>query len=150
MKKKKYVFLGIVGLFIVTLAVILWQWPDRGNLRVVADRDDLYAVTDRGEIHVVTDASAFISANSIVEESNGEIYLLTDVTPAPAPEEAGVIYRAAKRGQTVLVTLKNSSPPVTFQIVGGLTQGDKMRIKCASRSEAEALSSHLKVLRWRE
>jgi len=131
----KYLLIVAMGMFVVASIAIGYHW------------------LDRGEVHVLTDPSAFVSAKSlekIVEETDGEIYLLVGITPAPFPEEADVIYRAAKnRRKTVIVTLKNTSPAVTFKMIGGLTKEGDMRIQCASREEAKALSSHLKV-RWRE
>ena len=125
----KYIFLSLIVLFIVIGIVIV------------------YNAFDKSEVHISTDSSAFVSVapgDQKIEEIDGELYLLAGITPAPFPEEADDIYRhAKKKGKTIWITMKNSSPEIKFKMVGGLSKKGYMRIKCNSLEEAKALAAQL-------
>ncbi|MCL2012496.1 MAG: hypothetical protein FWG75_06895 [Cystobacterineae bacterium] len=100
-----------------------------------------------GEVHILADSSAFVSVapdRQRMEEMDGELYLLVGITPAPFPKETKRIYHyAKKRGKTIWITIKDSSPEIKFKMLGGLSTDGYMRIKCNSHEEADALSFEL-------
>jgi hypothetical protein len=128
MRRTKPSFLILIGLLVIIGIIVVNALNNNGN-----------------EVHISTERDAFLPVNS-VEEINGETYLIIGITPAPFPEEAKAIYRSAKKGKTVFVTITGISPEVKFVIKGGLNKDGNMRIKCESREEAKTLSSQLGTL----
>lgn len=93
---------------------------------------------------VSTTSAAFVSSR--FERSASGMRVLMEVTPDNEPEEAGLIYDAAKRGQPVDVVVPYRDGTLMFRVTG-LLGGREFTIPCNSREECATIleANHFKV-----
>lgn len=68
-----------------------------------------------------------------VSKINGDFYISLDITPAAYPPESFDIYRYAKNGKIVHITLVDTSPKYRFSIIG--FKDDYMLVKFRTKNE---------------
>ncbi len=99
------------------------------------------------EIAVRTTAEAFVGPSpgeELISKQERHVELYLSITPAAWPEEARVMYSAARRGTIVHVTVPDGAKSLNFD-VEGLSKTGKMRVNCKSIEEAQHILQVLQI-----